>query len=103
MNGFFRILESNLYVLFCTRLWHLFLQPTYDFFFIWIKVYEIVFAYNCVLNCAWGCARREKKGMTADFMHELDLVHLRNCKQDMHMIYEKQTLALFMWENKGVV
>ena len=41
--------------------------------------------------------------MTADFMHELDLVHLRNSKQDMHMIYEKQTLALFMWENKGVV
>ena len=66
-------------------------------FFIRIKVYEIVFAYNCVLNCAGGCARRKKKGMTADFMHELDLVHLRNCKQDMHMIYERQTfIAVFL-------
>ena len=34
----------------------------------------------------------EKKGMTADFMHELDLLHLRNCKQDMHMIYGRQIL-----------
>ena len=40
---------------------------------------------------------RGGKGMTADFMHELDLVHLRNCKQDMHMIYERETfIAVFL-------
>ena len=64
------------------------------FFYIRIKVYEIVFALRFEL--CWRMRSKEIKGMTADFMHELDLVHLRNCKQDMHMIYERQTLALSM-------
>ena len=48
-------------------------------------------------DALWG------KGMTADFMHELDLVHLWNCKQDMQMIYEEHVLGLSMWDKGGMI